>query len=65
MMNVQTSYIRKGKKLYTLQPDDVFGSVKMESHCEVFKSISAAKKRSHELQKANGGLGKGFVRVER
>jgi len=64
-MSVQTQFIRKGKKLYALQPDETFGTVKMESHCETFKSINAAKAKSHELQKAHGGLGHGFVRVER
>jgi hypothetical protein len=64
MMNVQTRYIRKGKVIRRLVTED---EVKQGYHetTETFKSINAAKHSSMLLQKANGGLGKGFVRVER
>lgn len=62
-MNVHTRYIRKGKLIIAIPQGQPLPDT--QSQVETFKSVNAAKKRSHELQKANGGLGKGFVRVER
>lgn len=43
------------------------GSVVREvgGKAETFKSINQAKRRSLQLQKANGGRGSGYVRVDR
>lgn len=54
MQYKEPAYIRKGRVVR-----EVGGKA------ETFKSISQAKRRSLELQKANGGLGSGYVRVER
>jgi hypothetical protein len=50
----EPKYIRKGRVVR-----------EVGSKAETFKSISQAKRRSLELQKANGGRGCGYVRVER
>lgn len=50
------TYIRKGKKLYPADPTSGLPSYNMVS-------IGAAKRESTILQKANGGLGCGYVRV--
>lgn len=55
MQHKEPSFIRKGKTLISL----------IDGNVETFKSISQAKARSLELQKANGGRGCGYVRVER
>jgi hypothetical protein len=47
------TYFRKGRVIRHVE-----GAV------EEFKSISQAKRRSRELQKATGGLGLGYLRVE-
>jgi hypothetical protein len=56
MQHKEPSYIRKGKTLLYAPSRTV---------AESFKSISQAKRRSRELQQANGGRGMGYVRVER
>lgn len=54
---MKTLYIRKGKRIETLNgPDD-------DSTYESFKSLNKAKKKSRELQNANGGLGLGSLMV--
>lgn len=55
MQHKEPSYVRKGKALISL----------IDGRVETFKSISQAKRRSLELQNANGGRGNGYVRVER
>lgn len=55
MKHKSPTWIRKGK---TLTPSDPTAGPP-----ETHTSISAAKRRSSTLQKANGGLGCGFVRV--
>lgn len=57
MSKVETAYVRKGKVItqVDVDPPDVIA----------FKSINAAKKESRKLQQAHGGLGRGFVKVER
>lgn len=55
MKHKEPTWIRKGRTLHNLKDGTV----------EVLTSISAAKRQSLHLQKANGGLGCGYVRVER
>lgn len=55
MQHKEPAYIRKGNKIRTVADGKV----------ESFKSISEAKRRSLILQRANGGRGTGYVRVER
>lgn len=55
MKHEEPTYIRKGRTLRNVKDGTV----------ETLPSISAAKKHSSLLQKANGGLGCGYVRVER
>lgn len=55
MKHATPNYIRKGRTIRCLADNTV----------ETLPSISAAKRRSAELQKQNGGLGSGYVRVER
>jgi hypothetical protein len=59
MKHTAPTWIRKGKVLTPADPTDLFAKK------EVHPSISAAKRRSSILQKANGGLGCGYVRVAR
>ena len=54
---METVYVRKGKELRKVDVDP--------PEVQQFKSVNAAKKESHRLQKAHGGLGHGYVRVER
>jgi hypothetical protein len=57
MYHKEPTYIRKGRVIRSVDP-------KMQS--EEYKSISQAKRRSRELQQVQGGgLGNGFLRVER
>ena len=49
------AYVRKGRVLREVASDK----------SEKLQSISAAKRRSRELQQQNGGLGMGYVRVDR
>lgn len=55
------TWIRKGHLMYPADPVQAAAGLKAEN----YGSISAAKRRSATLQKANGGLGCGFVRVAR
>jgi hypothetical protein len=59
MSKQDCAYIRQGKKIKCVIEGENYGKV------ETYPSISAAKKRSLELQSANGGRGAGYVRVER
>lgn len=52
------SYLRKGRVIVTLDENGKETNVKA-----VFPSISAAKRESARLQKSNGGLGCGYVKV--
>lgn len=52
---METKFIRRGKTIETLNGPDV------ESTYEGFKSLNKAKKESHKLQQANGGLGQGSL----
>lgn len=54
MKHKEPTFIRKGRVVR-----EVGGKA------ETFKSISQAKRRSLQLQSANGGRGSGYVRVER
>lgn len=57
MAKVETKYIRKGRVITRIDvdPPDVLA----------FDSVNKAKAESLKLQKANGGLGAGFVKVVR
>lgn len=48
---METLFIRNKNKIKTISTGET----------EVFKSINLAKKKSRELQLANGGLGRGAV----
>jgi hypothetical protein len=50
----EPTYVRKGQTIRNLKTDEA----------ESFKSISQAKRRSREIQQANGKLGDGFLRVQ-
>lgn len=52
---MEPTHIRKGKTIRNLADDSV----------KVHESINAAKRASREIQKSNGGLGMGAVKVER
>lgn len=53
MKHKEPSYLRKKNKITEVATGKV----------ETFPSISAAKLQSRHLQKANGGLGAGYVKV--
>jgi hypothetical protein len=57
MYHKEPTYIRKGQTIRNLKTDEA----------ESFKSVSAAKRRSREIQltSTQGKLGDGFLRVER
>lgn len=58
MYHKHCTYFRIGKVIHKVLPvNDVTK--------EEFKSISAAKRRSREIQLSNGRLGDGFLRVSR
>jgi hypothetical protein len=54
MYHKTPTYFRKGRVIRHV-----------EGATEEFKSISAAKRRSRELQKASPPMGNGYLRVER
>lgn len=56
MTKVETKFIRKGKVIL----DAATGSV-----VEAFSSLNKAKAWSSSEQKLNGGLGMGYVRVQK
>ena len=56
-MKVEQAYIRRKNKIFDVETKALIG--------EPFKSINAAKRWSAVEQKAHGGLGMGYVRVER
>lgn len=53
MAKVEPVFQRRGKTILDMQGNTVEG----------FKSISQAKKWSGQQQKANGGLGMGYIKV--
>ena len=55
MQHKEPLYVRKGKTITNVKT----------GQAETHSSISAAKRRSLTLQRANGGRGMGAVRVER
>lgn len=67
-MSTQTRYIRKGRLMrVSADFDQAIDISELPDRGESysFDSVNKAKAFSHKLQKANGGLGRGFVRVER
>lgn len=62
MKHTSPTWIRKG---HLLIPADPLQAALEDLRTENYGSISAAKRRSAALQKANGGLGCGFVRVQK
>lgn len=60
-MNVETKYIRNGSTIYSVKRGKDGRPVETHLHA----SINAAKRESAEMQKKNGGLGAGYVRLDR
>ena len=48
---MKTKFVRKGKTIKNIEAREV----------ETFKSINKAKRRSLELQRVNGGIGRGSL----